>query len=541
MYRLLIVDDEEIITDSLYEVFQQMMAGKLDVCRAYSAKEALDWLARTRIDIILTDIRMPGMSGLELSEEIRVYWPRCRIIFLTGYSEFHYAYQAIQMPSVRYLLKTEGYSKVTDTVQEVIDELDHSRQIRQRLDQSKERLEALELLAQGEYFRQMLLESDTLAATDTLLGHDFAHLNIAFNPQAPVALALGRLASPHGLSYIEQSERLRSVRLIWDSYMKEQTLSLGIVDKHGDLIWFVQPAAHVEDKLGGHLIRYLEGTLEMVQEACFHSQALPISFTLSGSPCRWSSITEQYERLRKLQQMKLGDGIPVIVKDRVEAEEVASGREGQMLSYRASQLEAHLEGGREQEFIEGLDQLEQYVLHRGDNVQMAVEGYYAAALLLFSHINRLGHYQRISEAGKLMRLDDHASMREGFSYLRQIAKALFGLKKLEARDRTELVIDRICHYIESHLCEELSLVKLAEIHYFNPSYLSRLFKQERGVNLSEYIDKCRIRKAKELLREPEFKVRDVALRVGYEAAHSFTRFFKKVTGMTPQEYRDSLT
>ncbi|MNI96167.1 HTH-type transcriptional activator Btr [compost metagenome] len=61
-----------------------------------------------------------------------------------------------------------------------------------------------------------------------------------------------------------------------------------------------------------------------------------------------------------------------------------------------------------------------------------------------------------------------------------------------------------------------------------------------GVNLSEYIDDCRIRKAKELLHKTDLMVREVALQVGYEAAHSFTRLFKKLTGMTPQEYRESM-
>lgn len=75
-------------------------------------------------------------------------------------------------------------------------------------------------------------------------------------------------------------------------------------------------------------------------------------------------------------------------------------------------------------------------------------------------------------------------------------------------------------------------MRLAELHHFNPSYLSRLFKQEKGTNLSEFIDDCRIRRAKELLQNTDLMIREIAIRVGYEAAHSFTRLFKKLTGMT---------
>ena len=149
MYRLLVVDDEEIITNSLYEVFHQWMTEKLDVCRAYSGKEALNWMSRTRIDIVLTDIRMPGMSGLELTESIRALWPRSRIIFLTGYSDFDYAYQAIQMSNVRYLLKTEGFDKVMEVVKDVIDEIESGNRMNEWLKQSRIQIEALEWMEQG--------------------------------------------------------------------------------------------------------------------------------------------------------------------------------------------------------------------------------------------------------------------------------------------------------------------------------------------------------------------------------------------------------
>ncbi|UJF31407.1 response regulator [Paenibacillus hexagrammi] len=102
MYRMLIVDDEEIITDGLFGVFSQLNLG-LDVYKAYSGLEALDLMRSTRVDIVLSDIRMPGMDGLKLMQTIRSNWEHCKIIFLTGYNDFDYIYQAIQTPGVSYL------------------------------------------------------------------------------------------------------------------------------------------------------------------------------------------------------------------------------------------------------------------------------------------------------------------------------------------------------------------------------------------------------------------------------------------------------
>lgn len=541
MYRLLIVDDEEIITNGLYEVFNRFMPERLDVYKAYSAKEALEWMSRTRIDIVMTDIAMPGMSGLELSEEILKYWPRCRVIFLTGHSEFEYAYRAIQLANVRYLLKTEGYAKVADTVKEVLDEIVRGNQETQLLEQSREQLQAYQLMSQGDYMRHLLQESDLIGVYMDIVVDEFCKLSIGLDPTQEVVMVLGRITYPEGRTYLEKNELMNMAQMRANAYLSEKTRSIGVVDKQGDLIWFIQPHKDSEEKYDEHLVTYLEGTLELIQESCLASLGLTLGFTISGASCPWSEVTQQYERLRQLQQLQVGDGIAIIIRDRPEAISGLPGKDGFITAQKAEILAANLEAGRSTEFLKELEDISRAALQCCGNIQYTIEAYYTIALMLYASIGRLGLYGQMDEHGKLMRLDQHASMKEGFCYLKMTAEAIFQIKQTDERDRTTLITDRICQYIEDHLSEDLSLVRLAEIHFFNPSYLSRFFKQESGINLSDFIDRCRVKKAKELLRDPHMKVRDVAVEVGYEAAHSFTRFFKKVTGMTPQEYRDTLT
>jgi len=540
MHRLLIVDDEEIITDGLYEVLSKLIPDQLDVCKAYSAKEALEWMSRTRIDIVMTDIAMPGKNGLELSEEILTYWPRCKVIFLTGHSEFDFAYRAFQMPDVRYLLKTEGYAKVTEAVRGALLDIQRSTVENMLLEQSREQKYAYEFMAQGDYMRQLLHESDSLCSEQKELMEEFGHLNIGLDPTKTVMLVLARLSYPSGMTYTERSKLLASARMIWDSLLKDHVKSIGIVDRHGDLMWFIQPGSESGGKPAVDFACYIEGVLELIQEACLSSLKLEITLTISGASCDWTAVTQQYERLRRLQQLRIGTGICMILRDHDENMDGFSGKEAFVPSRKAEIMAAHLEAGRAEEFYSDWEQLSRVALLHNEQAQRSIEAYYSVALILYSCLNKLGLQSRLDDHGKLMRLDCHASMKEGFEYLKQTAEAIFQYKMSDERDRTSQVIDRICQYIDDHLREDLSLVRLAEIHYFNPSYLSRFFKQERGINLSEYIDTCRARKAKELLYDNDLKVREVAVSVGYEAAHSFTRFFKKVTGMTPQEYRDSL-
>ena len=542
MYRLLIVDDEDIITDGLYEVFSHFQPEQLDVCRAYSGIEAMNWMSRTRVDIVLTDIAMPGMNGLELSDEVQKYWPRSRIIFLTGHSEFEYAYRAIQMPNVRYVLKAEGYGKVTETVQEVLDELSRSHQGSQLIQQSREQLFALQFMAQGDYMRHLLQNSSALCADRDTLVHEFNKLHIELDPTYPVVQVLGRIACSDTRSYTERNEILLSIRRLWDTFFSEQTRSMAVIDKYGDIFWFVQPIRHEECLQGSHFIKFVEGTLEMVQEASLNALGVPLGFVLSCEPCEWSIVSKRYDRLRQIQQLRIGSSVSIIVSDGSKSmngvgckDNFAGGDQ------KVELLAGYLETGRSIEFLKVLDEISRVVLQTNGYVQFTIQTYYAIALMLYSSIIHMGLHGRIDDNGKLMRLDDHSSMQEGFDYLKQIANSLFIVKQSEERDRASLMVERICEYIEEHLSEDLTLVRLAEIHFFNPSYLSRFFKQEKGMNLSEFIDKCRAKRAKELLRDGNLKVREVAISVGYEAAHSFTRFFKKVTGLTPQDYRDNLT
>ncbi|NBC67417.1 helix-turn-helix transcriptional regulator [Paenibacillus sacheonensis] len=139
---------------------------------------------------------------------------------------------------------------------------------------------------------------------------------------------------------------------------------------------------------------------------------------------------------------------------------------------------------------------------------------------------------------KLMDLRAHRTKEDALAYLRAMAAILFKQKKDEQAQRTNKVIGQINHYLQSNLGKDLSLARLSEVVYLNPSYLSRLYKQHTGINLSEAIIELKMAKASELLLNPVYKIHEIGAMLGFENAGYFTRFFKKNVGMTPQEFRD---
>lgn len=124
MYRLLIVDDQPDLVDDLAETLPWRELGIEAVYRAYSAHEALDIVRTNPVDVVVTDIRMPGMSGLDLMREIRRSWKNIRCILLSGYSDFEYARSGIRHQADDYLLKPVEDDQLLEAVRRALRQLD---------------------------------------------------------------------------------------------------------------------------------------------------------------------------------------------------------------------------------------------------------------------------------------------------------------------------------------------------------------------------------------------------------------------------------
>lgn len=402
MYRLLIVDDEEIITDSLYETFARHMPDRLDVCKAYSATEALSWMRRSRIDIVLTDIRMPGMSGLELTERIQSSWPNCRVIFLTGHSDFDYAYRAFQMSNVRYLLKTEGYDKVLSVVENVMEEIRQSHSMLDLLERSREVNSQLAVIQQEQYLRKLLQDCTAITSSPLVMQDELTKRDICLQVDSPVYLILGRFNNPPETG-MELTQLQESVRIIGSSLMHEYTVYASVTDHYGDTIWLIQPKQE-QEMANDKLVRFLEGTLELVQEACMESLGVSVAFSLSGRSCNWSELTKQYERLRLLQWMKIGDGVSMVLTDRRNDLPAGIPKESMRISNRIEIMSGYLETGRIQPFYDSFEELAGELLQQDITMERAIETYYHLALLLHSTMSRWGLHDKIPDQRSLLHL-----------------------------------------------------------------------------------------------------------------------------------------
>jgi len=554
MYKLLIVDDEEMIVDWLFELFQEVDEIELDVYRAYSGDEAIALLNKIKIDVVLTDIRMPGMDGLELLKRIRQNWPDCRVIFLTGYNEFNYVYTAIQYEGVRYLLKTEDDEAIIDAVKNAVKDIENSLQVEKLIQEAENQMRIARPLLQKEYLTDLLLGE---SSSKEMRVRQFEEIGIPLNGEEPVLLLLGRIDNAReGISAVEKSQVLYGIKALSDKYLLPSVSCAHIMLDNAILLWFIQPKDVFGEEEGqgneswNKTLLFVKETLESIQSMSKRLLNISLSFVMDSSPVEWERVSERFDKLKFLLNCRIGLGTEMIITDDsfFYHGSIISETNSRMIqkaySYlkRIGKLEGYLERGNREEYFKLLSKLLGCLNEvTGFDSDLALEIYYSISLTLLSYINRwnLSRKSNISRIGlyKLTRADEHGSWAEAGKYLYDLSEMLFELQSEEQENCTGEVISRIKEYVYSHLEDDLSIITLAELVHFNPSYLSRLFKQVTGTNLSDFIAEAKLNRARELLEKTDLKIYEIARAIGYESPSYFNRFFKNSVGMTPQEYR----
>lgn len=561
MHRLLIVDDEELIVDGLYEIFRAASHLDLDVCKAYSGEEALGFLSRTRIDIVLTDISMPEMDGITLMGAIHENWPQCKVIFLTGYSEFEYIYQAIQHPGVSYLLKNEGTDSVIHAVEKAIATIEKELETGDLIQKAREQFQ----MALGYFQKDYLLRLLSADRSISISKEQFEELSIPLDASSDVLLLLcGADEMKADGGYVQGLQKQYAILQIIQRYLGGHVQMTSVTDTYGRFVLFVQPKDPAIGEQEDHhkTISYIRGMLEVIQASCRTNLGLTVSFAVGKSACVWEEVPRTYLRLSHLFNAKIGLVTEIVadegelllgeVDGEIVSELYSSSQTAEEIAFletilgqkRLGQMEQYLETGQRERFFEALRELTGPLCRiKSRNNPLALEAYYTVAMYLMGFINRWRLYEKVAfhiGIKKLLYAGDFDSWEEASGYLTQLAQVLFDLKHSQQKRRSDNVIITLQEYIHAHLNEDLSLVRLSEQVYLNPSYLSRIYKKETGANLSDFIEGVRIEKAKELMKNERLRINEIAAMVGYDTATSFTRFFRKMSGLSPQEYRESL-
>ena len=529
--NLLIVDDELEIVSWLEEMFRYDFDREIGVYTARSGKAALELLNRVRFDVVLTDIHMPQMDGITLFHKVKENWPRCKTVFLTGYQNFDDVYSVFQHRDVRYVLKSERDEVIKKAVSDAFADLEAQLEEERVRRLEKERLENADQWMKRDFFQDALngrlTEGQKKQAADSL--------RLSLQPDRELLLFLLRVdeVAENGE---EQAENLVSLlkegmpeRLRYEIYLQE----------HRHLFLFLQPEK-AEDTDWDGIFEVGLGAVENVQEMFRDTWGITFSAVVRERPLSVDGLADASARMKQIMVGYVGKNHELILReDALEKEE--TGAKPQNVISLVPMLRSYLELGKQTEYFGVLSELSSEMQEKSRHDIYAMELYYSIATLLLQFINENHIYMQLAfRIGmyRLMKADEHENWMEAAQFLFEVSEAVFELLGERENTLTERALNRVIHYIDTHLSEDLPLKTLADVGGFNASYLSRLFRQTCDQTITEYILNKRMDAAKKLLEETDEKIQDISAGTGYISAQSFARAFRNSTGLSPAEWRE---
>ena len=535
MYKIMIVDDEPPIVDWLYDLFLEKLVYDVEIFKAYSAVEAVKLLEKTRMDVIISDIRMPKMSGLELMDFIYERWSDTRIIFLTGYNEFDYVYKAISKEGVSYLLKTEDDDVLIKAVEQAVISIQNRNQAVLTANKQQSLLRILE-------YRDILSGFINQRVPLSRVKDRFASLNLRIGTDEPVYLMLAKLEYADCNCY----DIYAGLQLLMNEYMSPRFDFVQIDYKENNIIWLIQPALKktcaAECNSSANEVSRLQDIAERLIEPSNKFLGLSISFVIGEKELGWESITECISGILYNVRWFSGTdaGFVRIYKENIHSEEIYQPYAD--FSAKVSLLKMLLEQRKESEYAILLKEIVAALEQRPSmHDPLAIEIYSSVGLMLLSYINQNHLACQIPfkiGISQLMRYSDFPDWKEAANYLIEISKSIFSVQSEEIQAKKNSIITNVKNYIDHNLSGDLSLTAIGNALYYNPSYLSRIFKQLTGKNLLAYIVDRKLNKGAQLLQQSSEPIYAVSQAVGFENAAYFAKVFRKAYGVTPQVYRD---
>lgn len=524
--KICIIDDIPAVVRGLSTRIPWEEHGLTVAATAANGQEGLECLRRMRPDIVLTDIRMPLMDGLEMMRTILPELPEVKVIFFTAYTDFAYAQEAVKLGAFDFIVKPFTPVSVLDTVLKAKEALERERSKTEYMQGVERKLrESLPYLRQE--FMRLLIRYGTRQQSQS---RQWDFYGITMEPSGFWVM----VAEMDGFSQrtadlpVNEVELIRfAVQNILEETVSSYTRGIVFRENINQFVIVANPAASLE---AGQLA---EKCRENVRKHTYYT----VSIGLGGEVQETAQLSAAYaQALAALANTFLSGGNSVYLYEEGDAR----GAAWPQYSYdKEKELLFCLRSANVDKAEEQLHSIWEEWLAASKHPNPAL--LQTLCLELAHSMHRVfaekGSAEEIQELeSKLAEMNKAATFEALCGLIRDFCRQ--GCAQLRKRQVSEsrLLVERGVAYIQSHLQQNLSVADCAKAVHLSPSYFSNLFKKEMGVTLAQYITHCRMEKAKELVLEG-MQVQDIAGSLGYEDRPYFTELFKKHTGMTPTEFR----
>lgn len=526
MVSMLVVDDEIYALKGITQGIDWSGMPIGSILEAEDVSQALRLLETHSVDLVISDIEMPGMNGLELLRWIREHRPQTLTVFFTGHARFDYAQEALHQGCFDYILKPVDHDELKTIVKRAIAEIEvrKERETFETMLEANRKMWSEQLPILVERFWQELL-AGRIGLVPDRLNRQLANYGIPLQAGSrvlPVLLSIEQWNAEldtRDESIMEYALRKAAAETIlddWPGTVLQDRNELNLV-----LLYLGEGEAD-RDELLRRCREYVQACAGYFhcRVSCYVGEAAIVG-GLSGA----------VDRLQQLERSNVSVSQSVI-DTLTDGQGSAGGGTGfQLPSF--PDWGMMLESGGYEELVDRIE----HSLTDSANRELLALFQYGILHMLYQAAFRKGI--SIYEVFTVQELKDapwpqnpHQLSAWAGKLVRKMGRTL-----AERQRDTSVIIAKVRDYIAERLHEELTRDEIAHSVYRNPAYLSRLFRKETGSSLSDYIAQLRIERAKRYLIETNDKVSNIAEDVGYAHFSYFAKLFKKMTGLSPQEYR----
>lgn len=534
MYKLLIVDDEYWVRKRLLSTIDWGSLGIDEIYEAEDGKQALSISIEYEPDIIVTDINMPELTGIELMQALNESALYPRIILISGFNEFEYARSAIKLGVVDYLLKPVDENELISIIKSCIEDLDNQKK-------EKELFNAL--VGYSDEIRKRvladLLTGKIIYPNNSLLR--LKHLGIDFSYSSAICL----IAHSSTTANTDKSD-----------YVEETLISFSISNIMGDILplffhhffilqmddWNV--AVLFSKKSGEDLQKSIKDVIDNMNKQLNELFNINIAFGIGNEVSDILELCKSFKTAKyAINTYNFNDWNCILnyggknITEHLDMQSI-------YIDYNLKSISVDIKNCDQTSASMNLRLLLDEFLKHNNQIPtpLQIKLFYINVMntllkdclvsgppseeFLNVCIDSLEDIGTFFTPDKLM-----ASLQIIVDFLLSQYNEFFGHKR-------HWLLDQITGYIKKNYTSSLTMKSVANKFYLNPSYFCKLFKNETGLTFTHYLMKLRVDKAKELMMGSNKKLYDIAAAVGYDNVQYFSTIFKEIEGVTPSQYRN---
>jgi len=537
MFKVMIIDDEPIIRKGIKSILNWKKFDCEICAEASDGEEGKILIERYRPDILITDIRMPGLDGLKMINEVRDLIPDCKIIVLTGYRDFDYVQEALKLGVFDFVLKPSRIEELTSIIQRAVDELKRLRNRTEEFNKLKRLFEQNIPVLREKFLYDLMYEiypnSEEILPRAELLG-----INIT-----DFFLLVVEIDNDDENGKPGQYEKNLYLFGIINTFMDVFSDSFDVISiplKDSGVAFILKGADDSRQ-----CINLISDKCNYLQELLINCFGFTVTIAVSSEGNGIMQLPQKFRECQEALERKfyLGNDSVIFYKD---LNGFLKFEDYSLLDKYQKLLLAGIKTGNGKIVIKRIEDIAAYINSLENPNMEYLKNFYWGIITYINNIRlsvaEASNEPRV-ESINIISLHNMISKSENINELNELLKevSLSITAKINNYNSKsiKLILRNALDYIHEHYSEQLTLNDVAEHVYVSPSYLSRMFKKELGKNFVDYLNGLRIEKAKELLMDSRYKTYEVAEIVGIPDAHYFSRLFKKYEGVSPTEYRDA--